>query len=554
MYDWINEHTLQVLRNGYIPNCETKQDVITRLNKIIIYAEHILKLKLPTIRKGVEKGWVSFSSPIWANFGISRGLPASCNGVTVEDNIFSIIDNMQSLAYMSALGAGTACDMSKIRPIGSPVSSGGIASGVISYLHMYESVINTITQSNVRRGSCAVWLDINHAEIEDFIDMKLEINGGGAGIFHLAHGVSIDDEWMNEMLAESKGGVKRKLFTKIIKSRIATGYPYIFFKDTANKDNYFLDPKTREKKIINFSNLCTEIMIPDNFTCCLSSVNLLYFDEWKNEPLIKEMTYFLNAVLEDYVRKGKDIPALKNVVDNSILYRTIGIGVLGYHSYLQSKGIAFEESHEQSEEIFKYIRKEAEQTSFIMHGVYENMKKESGEYISNLTFERREKQFNTVLIAVAPTTTSSIILGQVSPSIEPFEANIFENNNAKGSFIYENIYLIKLLKSKNMWNEEIRKSIIEHNGSVQHLECLTDDEKKIFKTFEEMDMNTLIELAGIRQKYIDQGQSLNVKTPITDIKYNAELIINAWKRGLKSLYYHKGVNNAQKLNCKSCEA
>lgn len=533
-YSWLNDISLNTLSRGYVlPKKDEnyKDTVIGRINDIVNNAESILNISLPTIRKGLKRGWVSFSSPVWANFGNDRGLPASCNGSYMDDNMESIIQSNAEIGMMTKVGAGTSCYMSKIRHKGSDISTGGKSQGPVHFAQLIQETIQVISQSNVRRGSCAIWLDIEHPDIDDWLMMRSITDGIHHSIQHLSFGVCISDQWMEDMLKEEKGGEKRLRMVKIINRRRASGYPYIFFTDIANE---------RRGDKIYCSNLCTEIMIPSDddhsFVCVLSSVNALYFDEWKDTDLVSEMKLFLQAVNIEYINKAKKITFMDRAVRGAEKYKAIGLGILGYHSYLQSKLIPFESEEAREKNI--EIHKKLSETNKYYQKYY-------GDY-----------HYTT---AIAPTTTSSIILGQVSPAIEPWESNYFENDNAKGVFTQKNKILEELLEKKGFNTKEIWNSILINGGSVQHLDCLTDNEKKVFKTFIEIDQHEIIKQAGDRQKYIDQGQSINLKIHSDkDKKYNVDIIVSAWKNGLKSLYYHKGVNAAQELarknRCESCEA
>lgn len=548
---WINSITEKFLTKGYIDG-SSKEDIIARIFNIIETAEKYLNRPLPLVRKGVKRGWVSFASPVWSNFGTDKGLPVSCNGSFMEDSIESIIRANSEIGMMTKLGSGTSCYMGKIRSSGQKTSNGYISQGAVHFAKLLQETVSVISQSNVRRGSCCVYIDVDHDDIHNWLDMRSISDGVHHAIQHLSFGVCISDKWFNEMLEEKKGGEKRKIIAKIIRKRRSTGYPFIFFTDNVNKNK----PKVLKDKNIPIysSNLCSEIMLPcdenTSFVCNLSSVNLLYYDEWKETGFIQEMIYFLDSVLTEYIKKTENIPYMERAYNFAKKWRAIGLGVLGYHSYLQSKSIPFEsdEARDVNVEIHKYIQKESLIASKEMAGIYGVPEGLEG-------YDMRHLCLN----AIAPTSSSSVILGQVSPSIEPLESNYFENDTAKGVFTYKNKQLEKVLIKKALNTHEVWVDILRHNGSVQHVDYLNDHEKKVFKTAIEISQYELIEQAAARQAFIDQGQSLNLFiSPHKTMQENYDFLYKAWKAGLKSLYYHKSQNASQELirdnYCKHCEA
>lgn len=555
-WHWLNEVALTTLSRGYLRLDEGDTDIksaaIKRAKKIVEYAENILNRKLPTILNGLKRGWVSPSSPVWSNFGLQRGLPISCNGSYMDDKMEDILFANAEIGMMTKLGAGTSCYMGRLRPHGTEISGGGKSQGPVHFARLLQETVQVISQSNVRRGNCAIWLDIEHPDIQDWLMIRSITDGTHHPIQHLSFGVCISDQWMNEMLSEEKGGKKRLIMAKLINRRRASGYPYIFFSDNVNK----VKPQVlKDKNIpIHASNLCAEIMLPSNndesFVCNLSSVNVLFFDEWKNTDLVEEMIYFLDAIMSEYISKTENIAFMKRAHLFAKKWRAIGLGTLGYHSYLQAKSIPFESSEARIEnsKIHEYIAEKSLKASKKMaveYGEPEGMK--------------GYKQRHLCLNAIAPTTSSSIILGQISPSIEPWEANYFENDNAKGVFTQKNLILEQLLSEKGKNTQEVWRSILQYGGSVQHLNFLTEHEKNTFKTFMEIDVFEILQQAADRQKFIDQGQSLNIKiSPKETKKFNLDIIKFAWQNGIKSLYYHKGINAAQELArgiiCVECEA
>jgi ribonucleoside-diphosphate reductase alpha chain len=378
----------------------------------------------------------------------------------------------------------------------------------------------------------------------------MKIRSEGHPIQDMSIGVCVSDEWMKSMLEGDKE--KRRRWGAIIKKRTETGYPYVFFTDNANNNK----PQVYKDKgyDIKSSNLCSEIFLPssadESFVCCLSSLNLLWWEEIKDTDAVETMVMFLDAVMSEFIEKNADSNLMKAAYNFAKNHRALGMGVLGYHSYLQSKMIAWEsmDAHFENLEIFSEIRKRADKAT-------EELAQMFGEPEVLKGYGRR----NTTTLAVAPTTSSAFILGQVSPSIEPLNSNYFVKNLAKGKFTYKNPHLIELLKSKDKNTKDVWKDILSHGGSVQHLDFLTQEERDIFKTFAEISQKEIIVQAAQRGNYIDQGQSLNVMIPAgTKPKEINQLMIFAWEQGIKSLYYQRSSNPSQDLarsimNCKSCE-
>lgn len=417
----------------------------------------------------------------------------------------------------------------------------------------------TLVCGNTRRGSFAAYLPIDHPDIEEFIRIK----SIGHDIQNLFHAVCVPDYWMQEMI---DGDVdKRTIWAKVLQARQQTGLPYIFFSDNVNNNKPDIYKATNSE--IRHSNLCAEIALPDNanetFICCLCSINLALYDEWIKEcPELPELaTYFLDGVISEYINKTKDDPYMQPAHNFAVRHRAIGIGVMGWHSYLQSNMIAFEslQANLLTNKIFRHIsdgtKKASEELARLLGPApIFNEKMPDGSLYKGIKYR------NTTTMAIAPTTSSSAILGQVSPGIEPYISNYYKAGLAKGNFMRRNKYLERLLKEKDQNTEAVWKSIMEHQGSVQHLDFLSDDEKAVFKTFREISQHDLITQAGIRQKYIDQSQSLNLcippSLPVKDV--NA-LMIHAWQSGIKSLYYQRSVSVSKdtlsKVTvCTSCEA
>lgn len=543
---WLNEDSRTFLSRGYIQGDTPAEE---RIREIARAAQKYL-YKSPGFEDRfyhyMARGWVSLASPVWANFGTNRGLPISCNGSYVEDTMQDIILKTAEIGMQTKMGAGTSAYFGDVRARGSAISTGGTTHGPVHFLSMVETFTNVISQSNVRRGSCAVYLSVEHPDIEEFLECREE----GNEIQHLSLGVCIGDEWMQSMIDGDKN--KQKIWRRILRKRFESGYPYLFFTDTVN-NNAPQVYKDKDHKI-HASNLCSEIAISssvdESFVCCLSSLNVLHYDEWKDTNLVADMIAFLDAVMEEYIEKTKYIPLMHNAHNFAKRQRAVGLGTLGWHSLLQSKMISFESNQAKvlNAEIHRNVFDAAEKATVKLAGLY-------GEPEMLRGYNRR----NVTTCAIAPTTSSSFILGQVSPSIEPLNSNYFVKDLAKGKFTYRNPYLQKLLETKGIDNAETWKSILISGGSVQHLDELTQDEKDVFKTFGEISQLVIVQQAADRQKYIDQSQSLNLmihpKTPMKDVN---TLIIEAWRLGVKTLYYQRSTNPAQELarnilSCASCE-
>lgn len=544
---WLNKDSRKFLERGYLLDGETPEQ---RIEDIAHTAEKLLGIKgfANKFIGFMHKGFYSLSSPIWSNFGRSRGLPISCFGSYIEDTIESILGTKHAeVAIMTKTGGGTSGYFGEIRGRGEPISSGGESTGSVHFMESYNKLMGVVSQGNVRRGSFAAYLPIDHKDIEEFLKIRSE----GNEIQDLSIGVCVSDEWMKSMLEGDKE--KRRIWGLVIKKRFESGYPYIFFTDNAN-NNAPAVYKDKGLKI-HHSNLCSEIMLPnspdESFVCDLSSMNLERWDDWKDTDAVETMIYFLDAVMTEFINKTDGMKFMEAPRKFAIRHRALGLGVLGWHSLLQSKMIAFEsmEAKFLNNNIWKTIAEKARKAS-------EKLASLLGEPELLKGYNLR----NTTTLAIAPTTSSSFILGQVSPSIEPHNSNYYVKDLAKGKFTYKNPYLKKLLKEKGKHDDETWDSILKHGGSVQHLDFLSEHEKDVFKTYAETSQKEIIIQAASRQKFIDQGQSLNVLIPAgTQPKAVNELMIFAWEQGIKSLYYQRSTNPSKELarsimTCKSCEA
>lgn len=543
---WLNKDSRKFLQRGYLLNDESPEQ---RIHDIAKSAETILGQKgfAKKFEDYMHRGFYSLASPIWSNFGRSRGLPISCFGSHIPDTMDGILNKVAEVGIMTKNGGGTSAYFGDLRPRGSEISSGGESTGSIHFMELYNKLMSVVSQGNVRRGSFAAYLPIDHGDIEEF----LKIRGEGNEIQDLSIGVTVSDAWMKSMIDGDKE--KRRIWGLVLKKRFESGYPYIFFTDNVNKQAPEVYKKNKLK--IKQSNLCTEIMLPngedESFVCDLSSMNLERWEEWKDTDAVETMIWFLDAVMTEFIEKTKDMRFMEAPRKFALNHRALGLGVLGWHSLLQSKMIAFEsmEAKLLNTTIWKTIRERSDKASEQLAKIY-------GEPELLAGYGRR----NTTTLAIAPTTSSSFILGQVSPSIEPNNSNYYVKDLAKGKFSYKNPYLKKILKEKGKSDDDVWMDILTHSGSVQHLDFLTQEEKDVFKTFEETSQREIIIQAAARQKYIDQGQSLNMLIPSgTSPKAVNELIIFAWEQGIKSLYYQRSTNPSKDLarsimTCKSCES
>jgi ribonucleoside-diphosphate reductase alpha chain len=543
---WLNKDSRKFLERGYLLEGESPE---YRIKSISDSAEKYLGIAgfSNKFYDYMAKGVYSLSSPIWSNFGRERGMPISCFGSYIPDTMFDILHKLSEVGMMTKAGGGTSGYFGDLRGRGAAIASGGTSTGSVHFMELYDKLMSVVSQGNVRRGSFAAYLPVDHPDIEEFLKIKSE----GNSIQDLSIGVCITDEWMRSMINGDKP--KRKIWGDIIKKRFESGYPYIFFTDNVNNRA----PQVYKDKgmKIHHSNLCSEIMLPnskeESFVCDLSSLNLEKWDEWKDTDAVETLVYFLDAVMTEFINKTANDEFMKAPRRFAMDHRALGVGVLGWHSLLQRKMISFESMDAKylNSEIWQTIRKRADVATQELAQIF-------GEPYLLEGYGRR----NTTTLAVAPTTSSSFILGQVSPSIEPLNSNYYVRDLAKGKFSYRNPYLKSLLIDKNKDTDEVWKDILVHGGSVQHLNFLSQEEKDVFKTFGEISQKEIVIQAAQRQKYIDQGQSLNFMIPPnTKAKEVSELMIFAWEQGIKSLYYQRSANPAQELarsimTCKSCEA
>lgn len=543
---WKNEESEQILNRGYLLKGETVNTAIDRICRAA--AQRLFKPELTdAFKEMIERGWMSLSSPIWANMGTERGLPISCFNVFVPDNIEGITHKLGEVIMQTKIGGGTSGYFGSLRERGSAVTDNGKSSGAVSFMKLFDTTMDTISQGGVRRGAFAAYLDIDHSDIEEFLSIK----SIGHPIQNLFYAVCVPDYWMQDMI---EGDIKkREIWAKVLESRQQKGLPYIFFTDNVNKNKPQVYKDLNLK--IHASNLCSEIMLPssfdESFICCLSSLNLELYDEWKDTDTVKLAIFFLDAVLQEFIIKTEGNHYLSNANRFAKRHRALGLGVLGWHSYLQRNMIPFEgfEAKQLTSQIFSNIKEKADKASIDLARIYGEPEVLKGYGIRN-----------TTTLAIAPTTSSSAILGQTSPGIEPFSSNYYKAGLSKGNFMRQNKYLKELLQYKSLDNEDTWRSIMLNHGSVQHLNGLSKEEKDVFKTFKEISQLEIIQQASIRQKFIDQGQSLNLNIPPNlPIKEVNKLMIEAWKLGIKSLYYQRSQSVSKELvtglvACSSCEA
>jgi ribonucleoside-diphosphate reductase alpha chain len=545
LFDWYTEDSEKALKSKYFLPGEGISEACRRLARTAaeIYPE------IPEFEEKIynmlEKGWIAPASPVWANFGAGRGLPISCFSSSMDDNIESILDTHSEVCMLTKMGGGTAGYFGNLRAKNSPLSGGGSTNGPVAFMQMFDTAMRVVSQSNVRRGSFAAYLPIDHPDISDF----LLINEKGNPIQDLSFGVTVKDQWLEEMIAGDPE--KRDIWSKVLKSRKEKGMPYVIFIDTVNNNSTDVYQDNGIK--VTHSNLCSEILLQTNsektFVCCLTAMNLEKYDEWKDADSVRYLTYFLDAVMEDFIRKADGMYGLERAVKFAKEERALGMGATGWHSLLKRRMVPFDSltARYLTIEVFEFIQIESFKAS-------EQLAEWYGEPSLLEGYGRR----NSHLMAIAPNTSSGEIIG-VSQSIEPDRSNYFTKELAWGTVPGKKCkYLKALLAEKHKDTREVWESILEMNGSVQHLDFLSPKEKSVFKTFWEIDQYELLRQAGIRQKYIDQGQSLNIFVPPkTTAKEMNDLHLHAWKCGVKGLYYQRSESPGKwkdtRSGCSSCE-
>lgn len=526
---WYTQESLSTVSRGYLLEGETPRQMYKR-----VASGAAATLNRPDLESrffdAIWANWLCPASPILSNLNTSRGLPISCNSIHVQDSLDNILQKGHELGILSKHGAGVGIYAGDLRARGSAIKgTGGRSDGVIAWSKIYDSIIHSTSQGATRRGAAAVFLEAEHGDIDEFLNMRRAVGDLNKRCLNLNHGVIFSDDFMNRAIAGDKHA--EKVWTDALDMRMTTGEPYMLFSDNVN--NHLPDAFKQQKLKISTSNICCEILIPTDkdhtFVCCLSSLNLMRWDEWKDTDVVELAVYFLDAVLSEYITKAKNIRGLESAVRSAEKTRAIGIGVLGWHSLLQSKGHPFDsfDSMILNAQIFKKIDQDSRAASSAMaitHG--------EPEYCRGLGIR------HSVRMAVAPTVSNSTISGVDSAGIEPISANIFVKKTAKGTFVVKNRQLEALLASKNKDTDEVWGQISKDAGSVQGLKFLTTEEKKVFLKAVEINQFSLVKQAAQRQKWIDQSQSLNLFfSSNVSPDYFHEVHMEAWQSGVKTLYY-----------------
>ena len=541
---WMTEEAFQTLNNGYL----TKEENYPNKRARKICKTVAQKLNMPELEDKFysfyEKRWLGFSSPVWANSGTTRGLPISCFSVHVDDSISSIFMKNHEMAMLTKVGGGVGIYLGDIRGRGHKIKNNGKSEGIIPWCKVFDSSIVAVNQGGTRKGANALYLPIDHPDIKEFLKIRRQIGDINRQCLNSNHGICISDDFMNKL--ENGDLEAKELWKEVLITRFETGEPYLFFNGNVNRQipesyikNSHMFPRVLQKQQehVVTSNICTEIFQytdPEHtFVCCLSSANLSLWDEWKDTDFIYYLTYFLDGIMQEFIDNSEGVDGLQFARNSAIKGRALGIGGMGWHTLLQKQGLSFESLQAK-----------------ILNGlIWKTINEESLKASQDLALKFGEPEWcsgagvrNTLRTAIAPTVSNSIIMSSIdedlSPSVEPIAANAFVQRSAKGTFIRKNKILEKLLETKNKNDTETWKSIVANEGSVDHLDFLNKEEKSIFLTAREINQFVIIKQAADRQKYIDQGQSINLffsmnATP----KYMSEVAKEAWKEGLKSLYY-----------------
>ena len=498
----------------------------------------------------ISKLWFMPATPILSNGGAKRGLPISCFLNTVQDSLDGILSTWGENVWLASNGGGIVTYWGEVRSIGETVKKSGQTSGIIPFVRVMDSLTLAISQGSLRRGSAACYLDIHHPEIEEFLEIRKPSGDFNRKSLNLHHGINVTDEFMECVKHNKEFCLKspktketlrkvnaRELWQKILETRMQTGEPYLVFMDTVNKNMAKHQRKLGMK--VRTSNLCSEIMLHTGLdhhgknrtaVCCLSSVNLEKWDEWSGESIfIEDIMRFLDNVLDDFIKNAPE--SMKNAVYSAKMERSVGLGAMGFHSFLQKKGVPFESAVAKSwnSKFFKHLKKEADKASLIL-AMEKGACPDAGEMGVKARFSHK--------LAIAPTASISIICGGTSACVEPIPANIYTHKTLSGSFTVKNKYLESMLDSKGLNNEKIWQSIIENDGSVSHLDDLDENEKSIFKTAFEIDQRWIVEMAADRTPFICQSQSINLYLSADIDKWDLMMLHwKAWELGIKSLYY-----------------
>ena len=542
----------KTIQGGYLLPDETPRDAYMRVAKTVSR-----RLDKPEMAdkffEYIWHGWLCLASPVLSNTGTDRGLPISCFGIDVADSIYDIGTKNLEMMLLAKHGGGVGIGINQIRPAGSTITGNGTSDGVVPFCKIYDSTILATNQGSVRRGAASVNLNIEHSDFEDWLDIREPKGDVNRQSLNMHQCAIIGDKFMRKLTAGDK--VARRKWSALLQKRKATGEPYIMFKGNVNKVN---PPAYKDNALKVFmTNICSEIALHTDenhsFVCCLSSLNLAKYDEWKDTNLIYDSTFFLDGVMEEFIQRAKGLKGFENAVRSADKGRAIGLGVLGWHTYLQEKNLPFEGllAQHETRRIFSQIKIESERASMALANQY-------GEPLWCVGTGFR----NTHLRAIAPTVSNSKLSGNISAGIEPWAANVFTEQSAKGTFIRKNPTLEKVLEEQEMNTSEVWDQILADGGSVQGLEFLSEHHKEVFKTFKEINQLELINQAGIRQQYIDQSVSLNLAFPSqVDPKFVNKVHLEAWKKGIKTLYYTRTesvlrgdiAEKAMDEDCLSCD-
>ena len=535
--EWASSEVYKkTIQGGYLYNGETPREAYRRVAKTV--AQRLQKPEMEeTFFDYIWKGWLCLASPVLSNTGTERGLPISCFGIDVADSILDIGNKNLEMMLLAKHGGGVGIGINQIRPAGAKITGNGTSDGTVPFCKIYDSSILATNQGAVRRGAASVNLNIDHADWEDWLEIREPKGDVNRQSLNLHQCTIIGDKFMRKLRDGDK--VARRKWGKLLQKRKATGEPYIMFKGNVNKQN----PSAYKDNALKvfMTNICSEIVLHTDenhsFVCCLSSLNLAKYHEWKDSNLIYDSVWFLDGVLEEFIQKAKNRRGFENAVRSAEKGRALGLGVLGWHTYLQQKGLPFEGllSQYETRRIFSQIKIESERASMALADAY-------GEPLWCVGSGFR----NTHLRAIAPTVSNSKLAGNISPGIEPWAANVFTDQSAKGTFIRKNPTLVNVLEKHNLNTSKIWQQILEDGGSIQNVKALDkitlgDHDipiKEVFKTFKEINQLELVNQAGIRQQYIDQSVSLNLAFPSqAEPKFINKVHLEAHKKGIKTLYY-----------------
>ncbi len=526
----------KTIQGGYLLEDETPRQAYRRVAKAV--ANRLQKKEMEEIFFDyIWKGWLCLASPVLSNTGTDRGLPISCFGIDVADSIIDIGQKNLEMMLLAKHGGGVGIGVNQIRPAGAKITGNGTSDGVVPFCKIYDSTILATNQGSVRRGAASVNINIEHADFEDWLEIREPKGDVNRQSLNLHQCAVVGDKFMRKLRDGDK--VSRRKWGKLLQKRKATGEPYIMFKGNVNKNNPSAYKDNALK--VHMTNICSEIVLHTDenhsFVCCLSSLNLAKYHEWKNSNLIYDSIWFLDGVLEEFIQKAKNRRGFENAVRSAEKGRALGLGVVGWHTYLQQKGIPFEGLLAQYEtrRIFSQIKIESERASMALAEAFNEPL-----WCIGTGFR------NTHLRAIAPTVSNSKLSGNISPGIEPWAANVFTDQSAKGTFIRKNPTLEKVLNDNNLNNKKIWDQVLKDGGSIQGIKALEkitlgDHDipiKEVFKTFKEINQLDLVNQAGIRQQYIDQSVSLNLAFPSeAEPKFINKVHLDAWKKGIKTLYY-----------------